>query len=175
MVKLKSFASRISQSMWLIAIANIKDLFEVSESLVGVLQKDLLLKEVKIDWSHIIVISILAFVTVNLFRALAASKDSVEAMKKDYESQKNKFADQSFVASVVNAHRLQIIVGQNIKFANKEIENSYLQQTLDSERELIRGYLRELNKDRTGEDIDRMIEDFYQIDFWADDQDHKHQ
>lgn len=155
-------ANWIAQSYWLIAISILKDVIEVAYK--GY-QFGFETSLNSVDWIDVITKAILAFAVVHIFRNFNENKKEVEEIKQGYLEQQLRFTNQNYVSSLVNLTRLDTIISQKWTFVNDEIKYQELQKRLDNEKIWVKNNLINLQKQLTVEQIESMVEDYYQINF----------
>lgn len=162
MDKLNKAANWISQSYWLIAISILKDIIEV---VIGIFKFGFDFNMISVDWIDLITKAVLAFAVVQIFRQHNKTKNEIEKIKKEYQHQKKRLEDLNYIATLVNLVRLETMVTSKMQFTAEIYKLEHLQTILEKEKDWIKRNLLHLQKHRTVEEIECMIEDFYKVNF----------
>lgn len=122
-----------------------------------------------LDWLDISIKLFLAILVSRLFKLHKETKDNLDKIKQDYDKQKERLDNQLFLASLLNVLKISDTVMARIAFPNSPHGEAHkleiLKKALENEKNLLKLNLINMKKDKTIDEIDSMIADYYQVNF----------
>lgn len=122
-----------------------------------------------LDWLDISIKLFLAILVSRLFKLHKETKDNLGKIKQDYDKQKERLDNQLFLASLLNVLKINDAVMARVAFPNSPHGEAHkleiLKNALENEKSLLKLNLINIKKDKTIDEIDSMIADYYQVNF----------
>ncbi len=122
-----------------------------------------------IDWLDILIKLFLAVLVSKLFKLHKETKDDLGKIKQDYDKQKERLDNQLFLASLLNVLKISDAVMSRMAFPDsphgEAHKSEMLKKALENEKSLLKLNLINIKKDKTIDEIDSMIADYYQVNF----------
>lgn len=118
-----------------------------------------------LNWIDMIVKILLALSIIHVFRKHKSNTDEINSIRDGYLQQREKLSDIIHLSSLVNILRLKSSIEQTKTYYDQDFAAYEFNLQLKNEKQWLKENLTLLRPDKTGGEIDRLLNEYYQIEF----------